>query len=224
MGCGGSKVDSEAKNRSDAIEAQLKKDRASLRCVVLCLIERRVLIENRNEVKILLLGAGESGKSTVLRQFKLIHEGSYTEQEREAFREIIYSNTIQSMHVIIDAMDAMNIQIQHQDGAKLKEIVMAQPHQIEADYLEPEVTNAIYTLWNDPGVKACYARSREYQLNDSASYYFDAIQRIGQRQYMPTDQDVLRSRVKTTGITETVFNVGELKYRFALSSLGKSAY
>jgi guanine nucleotide-binding protein G(i) subunit alpha len=31
--------------------------------------------------------------------------------------------------------------------------------------------------------------------------------------YVPTDQDILRSRVKTTGITETMFKVGELTYR-----------
>lgn len=31
--------------------------------------------------------------------------------------------------------------------------------------------------------------------------------------YLPTDQDILRSRVKTTGITETMFKVGELTYR-----------
>lgn len=49
--------------------------------------------------KMLLLGAGESGKSTILKQMKLINEGSYTDKEREAYKEIIYSNTVQSMHV-----------------------------------------------------------------------------------------------------------------------------
>jgi hypothetical protein len=43
--------------------------------------------------------------------------------------------------------------------------------------------------------------------------YFDSIARIGGRNYVPSDQDVLRSRVKTTGITETTFQIGELKYR-----------
>lgn len=43
--------------------------------------------------------------------------------------------------------------------------------------------------------------------------YFDAIDRIGQPDYLPTDQDVLRSRVKTTGITETTFIIGDLTYR-----------
>lgn len=31
--------------------------------------------------------------------------------------------------------------------------------------------------------------------------------------YLPTDQDILRSRVKTTGIVESVFRVGEVTYR-----------
>jgi guanine nucleotide-binding protein subunit alpha len=31
--------------------------------------------------------------------------------------------------------------------------------------------------------------------------YFDAIKRIAEPTYMPTDQDILRARVKTTGIT-----------------------
>ena len=30
---------------------------------------------------------------------------------------------------------------------------------------------------------------------------------------MPSDQDILRSRVRTTGITETAFKVGELTYK-----------
>lgn len=45
---------------------------------------------------------------------------------------------------------------------------MSQPHQIEADFLDPEVTEAIAGLWVDAGVRECFARSREFQLNDSA--------------------------------------------------------
>lgn len=45
------------------------------------------------------------------------------------------------------------------------------------------------------------------------SSYFDSIDRIAQPNYLPTDQDVLRSRVKTTGITETTFIIGDLTYR-----------
>ena len=43
--------------------------------------------------------------------------------------------------------------------------------------------------------------------------YFEAVDRIAAPDYTPTDQDVLRSRVKTTGIAESMFHIGELSYR-----------
>lgn len=43
--------------------------------------------------------------------------------------------------------------------------------------------------------------------------YFDAIERIADPKFIPTNQDVLRSRVKTTGIIETTFHIDELVYR-----------
>ena len=41
--------------------------------------------------------------------------------------------------------------------------------------------------------------------------YFDAVERIAADDYVPTEQDVLRSRAKTTGIIETEFEVGDVK-------------
>jgi len=165
------------------------------------------------EVKMLLLGAGESGKSTILKQMKLIHGGGYSLEEQESFKEVIFSNTVQSMRVILDAMHNMGISLHNPENEDHAKVIMDQPYQIEADQLPSEITNAIKSLWADPGVQECFGRSREYQLNDSAQYYFEAIDRIGQPDYLPTDQDVLRSRVKTTGITETTFVIGDLTYR-----------
>lgn len=50
-------------------------------------------------------------------------------------------------------------------------------------------------------------------IADLIDSYFDSISRIAQPDYVPDDQDILRSRVKTTGITETSFHIGELTYR-----------
>lgn len=49
--------------------------------------------------------------------------------------------------------------------------------------------------------------------NTDFNSYFDSIDRIAAPDYIPNDQDVLRSRVKTTGITETTFIIGDLTYR-----------
>lgn len=41
-------------------------------------------------------------------------------------------------------------------------------NQIEADDLPTDIASAIANLWKDKGVQACFARAREFQINDSA--------------------------------------------------------
>ncbi|CAG7854770.1 Guanine nucleotide-binding protein subunit alpha [Serendipita indica DSM 11827] len=197
MGCvQSSGVHDEAKARNDEIESQLKRDR----------------LMAKNEIKMLLLGAGESGKSTVLKQMKLIHHGGYSEQERDSYKEIIFSNTVQSMRAILDALPALDLAVAPQNSTRVT-IILSLPVQLEADALPRDVADAIYGLWHDPAIREAVRRAREFQLNDSATYYFNSIERMSNPNYLPTDQDILRSRVKTTGITETMFRVGELTYR-----------
>ena len=113
---------------------------------------------------------------------------------------------------ILEAMQQLEIHLTPQNDAR-RAIVMALPAQIEADLLPRDVADAVRGLWRDPGVREAVRRSREFQLNDSAVYYFNSIDRMAAPGYLPTDQDILRSRVKTTGITETTFKVGDLTYK-----------
>lgn len=62
-----------------------------------------------------------------------------------------------------------------------------------------------------PDSKFCSVRASS--CTDPNYSYFDSIERIAAHDYLPNDQDVLRSRVKTTGITETTFIIQDLTYR-----------
>lgn len=182
---------------NESIENQIRADKASM----------------KNEVKLLLLGAGESGKSTIVKQMELIHNGSYSDTAKNGFKEVIFSNTIVSMRVILEAMSELGISLGDDQNQAHVELVFQLPNPLNYTHLPSDVAHALTQLWADNGVKTCFSRSREYQLNDSAAYYFDSVERFSQADYLPTDQDVLRSRVKSTGITETIFHVGKLTYR-----------
>jgi len=120
------------------------------------------------KAKILLLGTSESGKSTLLKSLKLLHEGPYTTSERIFFTEIIFDIVIQSMRVILEAMEGLEIPLEtSQNGAHVVTIFM-QPRYPEQYTLSPDVTEAIKILWQDTGVVTCFQRSREYQLPDCA--------------------------------------------------------
>lgn len=58
------------------------------------------------------VGAGESGKSTIIKQMRIIHSGGFPEDERRQTRAVIYSNLVIAFKVLLDIMRAENIDFQ----------------------------------------------------------------------------------------------------------------
>lgn len=56
-------------------------------------------------------GAGESGKSTVLKQMRLIHASGFKSSEREGFRIVVFFNIFTTMQTILEALDSFNLQL-----------------------------------------------------------------------------------------------------------------
>merc|ERR1712032_857631 len=77
-----------------------------------------------------------------------------------------------------------------------------------------ETADDIRHLWNDSGLQKVYdEKDKKFQLNDSAAYFFNDIERIGDNNYLPTNQDVLRCRVRSTGIDEVEFELDGLEFK-----------
>lgn len=159
------------------------------------------------------IGAGESGKSTIVKQMKIIHETGYSLEECEQYRPVVYSNTIQSLMAIIRAMGQLRIDFNDPQKTDIARQFFTYASAAEEGELTTELVMLMKKLWSDGGVQQCFSRSREYQLNDSAAYYLNSLDRISQPSYVPTQQDVLRTRVKTTGIVETHFSFKGLHFK-----------
>ncbi|KAI5840531.1 guanine nucleotide binding protein, alpha subunit [Morchella snyderi] len=165
------------------------------------------------EVKLLLLGAGESGKSTILKQMKLIHASGFSKSDREDYRVIIFSNLLNSFKIILEAMEAYNLTFVNKENESYVELVIMERELARGESFPKEYQTAFRSLWMDPGVRSTVSRGNEYALHDNLTYFFESLDRLFVPNYTPTDQDILRSRLKTTGITETVFDLGALTYR-----------
>uniref|UniRef100_A0A1I8IVW7 Guanine nucleotide-binding protein G(q) subunit alpha n=1 Tax=Macrostomum lignano TaxID=282301 RepID=A0A1I8IVW7_9PLAT len=197
MGCANSApADHNQDNKNRQIERQLRAD-----------AEKAM-----KEVKLLLLGAGECGKSTILKQMTIIHGKGYSEEERKEYVAIVYANTVQSMSTILQALETLGIEASDAVKSDAK-IVNGYVRSAEEGEFPQELVAALRRLWVDPIVQECFARAKEYQLNDSAGYYLDSLDRLAAPGYLPTEQDVLRSRVKTTGIVETNFHFKDLDFK-----------
>ena len=189
---------SQAQQKSKAIDRQLK-------------TEQR---EYDYTSKILLLGASESGKSTIVKQMKIIHGDGYSQQELVDFTSVIYSNVTVSMWLVVNAMDKFSIAFANpvnQDHAQTINSLYTSTTSLST--LSQEAVNAFESLWTDGGFQECFRRGYEYQLNDSAPYYFENLPRLLAPGYVPNEQDVVRSRVVTTEIIETTFRLNRFTFR-----------
>jgi len=71
--------------------------------------------------------------------------------------------------------------------------------------IDMKLGTTLKQLWADKGIQATYEARANFQLTDSTKYFLDRIDEIMKEGYIPTEQDVLRSRVRTTGIVENEF-------------------
>uniref|UniRef100_A0A8C4SW68 Guanine nucleotide binding protein (G protein), alpha 15 (Gq class), tandem duplicate 4 n=1 Tax=Erpetoichthys calabaricus TaxID=27687 RepID=A0A8C4SW68_ERPCA len=155
-----------------------------------------------------LFRTGESGKTTFIKQMRIIHGDGYSSEQCQAFKKLIYQNIYTAMKSMVQAMDTLKLSY-ILPGRTLKSLVDVP----QVQTFEPQDVDAIRRLWKDPGIKWCYRRRQEYHLLDSTKYYLTHLDRIGQPNYIPTPDDVLRVRVHTTGIQEYSFTIKKTNLR-----------
>lgn len=153
----------------------------------------------QSKIKLLLLGTGESGKSTIVKQMKLIYGSGFSESDKRSMIPVVYNNTVSSMKALILAAHELGYPIHTTAAAAL--VTSA----ADDSRLDGEVGIAVRALWTDSGIQSAFAQRHRFQLNDSAEYFFVALPRTSLPDYVPTVEDILRTRVKTTGIVTEQF-------------------
>ncbi|KAL0010332.1 hypothetical protein SO802_005440 [Lithocarpus litseifolius] len=185
-------------------------------------IGRRIEQEAKAEKhiqKLLLLGAGESGKSTIFKQIKLLFQTGFDEAELRSYISVIHANVYQTIKILHDGSKELAqsdadsskyvLSSENKDiGEKLSEI----GGRLDYPCLNKELAQDIETLWKDAAIQETYTCGNELQVPDCANYFMENLQRLADPNYVPTKEDVLYARVRTTGVVEIQFSpVGENK-------------
>lgn len=167
--------------------------------------------EYRSTHRLLLLGAGESGKSTVVKQMRILHVNGFSDEEKKRKIADIKRNIRDGIISIISAMSEINppVQLHHPESQPSFDYCVNKKHEQEYDDV---FFSHVSRLWKDPGVQECYDRSHEYQLIDCAKYFLDKVDDVRTPDYAPSSQDMLRCRVLTQGIFETRFTIEKVNF------------
>ncbi|KAJ0294532.1 hypothetical protein COL154_007154 [Colletotrichum chrysophilum] len=143
----------EQKKKSQAIDRQLEEDSKRL----------------RRECKILLLGSGESGKSTIVKQMKIIHLKGYSEDELYNYRPTVFKNLVECAKAVIQAMRQFDIEPVIEENKAYATFLMEYTAESGPQAnIDPQIGIAIQSIWSDPAREQLMERQTEFYLMDSA--------------------------------------------------------
>jgi guanine nucleotide-binding protein G(i) subunit alpha len=114
-------------------------------------------------------GSGESGKSTIVKQMKIIHQNGYTRDELALYRLTIYKNVIDCAKALISAMRQFDIEPRDPQNHEYSDYLLN--YQVDPDPhtpLEPRVSSAVTSVWKDPSIADILEYQSEFYLMDSA--------------------------------------------------------
>lgn len=157
---------------------------------------RNERLNNLFTFKILLLGAGESGKSTIVKQLRLVHNKKPTKQELTTIGDSLHQNVIDCMKALLYASKKFGYELDEEDTATANAVMdYDEGTRIPFDFGEQ-----ITRLYHSESIKEAYRRRDEYWLLDSCAYYLRHLDRFCEIGFHPTEEDQVMARIRTTGI------------------------
>lgn len=112
-----------------------------------------------------MLGAGESGKSTFLKQMRIIHGIKFEPELMRDYQYVIYQNIVRGMQVLVDAREKLDIAWENPGTEMAAERVRKYLHvnELDAEYFK-EYAPTVQMLWQDRAIRRAYERRREFQI------------------------------------------------------------
>mmetsp|Transcript_4456 Transcript_4456/g.7968 ORF Transcript_4456/g.7968 Transcript_4456/m.7968 type:complete len:357 (-) Transcript_4456:174-1244(-) len=170
-------------------------------------------IHAKRVIRLALLGAGESGKTTLSRQMRSTYGDGFSKNYLLEHRNLIRSNLIKTILTLIEEAEERNVGKFSLEAQELiqdvKELDMddAGMYQINED-----LGYAVGKIWRDPIIQQVYTMRSQFQLDENAKHFLDLAEMICRDNYRASQNDIIRNRVRTVGRSAINFEIRGQKF------------
>lgn len=182
--------------------------------------------KDKNVIKLLFLGAGGSGKSTLFKQLRLLHGKGFDVNERALYKTTVHNNIISNLKTlsegVVDDLYAKNPgpeskeeedQPSEEDAAHDLIAAIENLELIDRGNIDEKTAESLSLIWNSPEIQKKWADhnnvGESLQIQECIEYYMQEknLKRICSPDYLPTEEDILRVRARTTGVVEETLRI-----------------
>lgn len=172
---------------------------------------------DRQLKKLLLLGPGNSGKSTFFKQLLKIHGDGFSDPKKFASSDItraIYDCIIGQMKAIIHQAEEFEYEL-GENEQKSADYILDLPRDVD---ISSQIAHHIKILWSNQAILDSFEHRTNLGIVDSCPHFFESIDRISRSDYQPTEDDILLVRTPTTGVISSRFTIN--KHHFMIYDVG----
>jgi len=162
----------------------------------------------KNTISILILGVSGCGKSTFAKQMKIISQSGFLDFEVDNYKKIVLKNLGSGLHELLNVvLTSGSVDDDNENAAQF----FKQNPNVEWN---PENIELAKKVWEDKAVLKTW-ESVKYSVHYThLDYYMENIDRITEGEYIPTNEDIVRSRQYTIGASTTLIYIDKFWWRF----------
>lgn len=203
MGCMKSKPDEAQQlviSNDQAISKKLAKDR----------------LKDQRTLKLLLLGPGDSGKTTFFKQLRVLYGSGYSLDERKERAPVLIENLLEGTLSVIAACKSKHMsRVESPEGSAALDVLNAlNPKELRV--MSEETADALRILWSNDNFIDTWNKRYDFQVLDSC---FELATNLmsdrewGTLDWTPSLREMFLSRVRTTGIIEEDLMVNKVAFK-----------
>ena len=127
----------------------------------------------------------------------------YTDDEKKDMIPTIHLNVMQAIKTLIEKAKELDLEgevVAQESFNLIKEMS-------DFEKISPHTSKAILEVWNDKAIQKVWAKRSDFQIIESVKYYFDQLDTIAAPNYIPTKDDILYTRVRTSGVVTEKYDI-----------------
>jgi GTPase SAR1 family protein len=158
--------------------------------------------QSAKPLKVILVGPFDTGKSTIFKHVlqESNHPFADDEYNMAIYARLLRRNAVNVMAILCRELNSNPLQHLDEKSASNMEEILALENQDDPPL---QIERAITELWDNLAIQEAYSRCDfGFYFQEEAKFYIESMERSSVPEFQPTFDDILRLRIRTTGIVE----------------------